>query len=193
MGGLDPVLQQIGISWATKNRLQHLTNAKRVLQCQELCLAPEKNALFLHLQSRFPSFFSSGLPSSSKMSTHHIPERRVTLVQHSKARPHFHVGPTTAAVPHLPGEGETRSSEIAQHSAEPEELSHRQACEGSKCHTPDPRLFTSMSSAGTRYYTRLDTRAATSGRTPAQLCCSSPPSQTLLRSRLHHGESGPAT
>lgn len=106
MGGLDPVLQQTGISWATKTRLQHLTNAKRVLQCQELCLAPEKNALFLHLQSRFPSFFSSGLPSSSKMSTHHIPERRVTLVQHSKARPHFHMGPATAAVPHLPGEGE---------------------------------------------------------------------------------------
>lgn len=106
VGGLDPVLQPTGISWATKNRLQHLTNVKRVPQCQELCLSPEKNALFLYLQSCFPSFFSSGLPSSSKMSTHHIPERRVTVVQQSKARPRFHVGPATAALPRLPGEGE---------------------------------------------------------------------------------------
>lgn len=46
---LDPVPQQTGISWMTKNGLSASIPHKRqarVLQCQELCQAPAKNDHF---------------------------------------------------------------------------------------------------------------------------------------------------
>lgn len=193
---LDPVPQQTGIRWTTKNGLSapipHKHQA-RVLQCQELCPAPGKSDLFRAYKA--VSCHSSPLdfPGALRCSPATFQKKSVTLVQQSKARPPFLVSSATVALPGLPGEGEHALLHTGnqapmqghlrnQHFLTDRHAGVRMPHPTSALHKPCPEQVC----RATPGFTGLGTRTATSWRTPAQLCCSScPPRQTLLRCPLH--------